>query len=210
MSGPGFAHRRRTALPDSIAHTPTAWSLRTEAAPVVAVQDQPRIYVAPEVLLDRSHSNVRQPHHGRGDGPGDPRHPRAGRPPTALRFVHAALVATFDDETASVEMAPMPDHNGHEVRGVVAVGAVGIRQLGRFRVFRSEVPTPVWGRDELNTGEMWNSNSVIAWALARHELDGRAGPPPNNGRAPGWASGIAAADQLTVSKPQLSKSNTAR
>lgn len=24
------------------------------------------------------------------------------------------------------------------------------------------VPTPVWGRDELGTGEMWNSNSVIS------------------------------------------------
>jgi hypothetical protein len=28
------------------------------------------------------------------------------------------------------------------------------------------VPTPVWGRDELRAGEMWNSNSVIAWLLA--------------------------------------------
>jgi hypothetical protein len=26
-----------------------------------------------------------------------------------------------------------------------------------------QIPTPVWGRDELGTGEMWNSNSVIAW-----------------------------------------------
>jgi hypothetical protein len=25
-----------------------------------------------------------------------------------------------------------------------------------------EIPTPVWGRDELNTGDMWNSNAVIA------------------------------------------------
>ena len=31
----------------------------------------------------------------------------------------------------------------------------------------AQVPTPVWGRDELGTGEMWNSNSVIAWVLAR-------------------------------------------
>jgi hypothetical protein len=29
------------------------------------------------------------------------------------------------------------------------------------------LPSPVWGRDELGTGEMWNSNSVIAWLLAR-------------------------------------------
>ena len=33
------------------------------------------------------------------------------------------------------------------------------------------VPTPVWGRDELGTGEMWNSNSVIAWAIARSGID---------------------------------------
>jgi hypothetical protein len=29
------------------------------------------------------------------------------------------------------------------------------------------VPTPVWGRDELHTGEMWNSNSVISWVLTQ-------------------------------------------
>lgn len=55
------------------------------------------------------------------------------------------------------------------------------------------VPTPVWGRDAYGTGEMWNSNSVIAWALARCGLDEAAGVPPDNGRAPGWSSGIAAA-----------------
>ena len=31
----------------------------------------------------------------------------------------------------------------------------------------ADVPTPTWGRDELHTGEMWNSNSVTAWLLAR-------------------------------------------
>ena len=60
----------------------------------------------------------------------------------------------------------------------------------------SEVPTPVWGRDELRTGEMWNSNSVIAWALARSGLDGVAGHPPENGRAPGWDAGLAVADRI--------------
>jgi hypothetical protein len=29
----------------------------------------------------------------------------------------------------------------------------------------SQVPTPVWGRDELDTGEMWSSNAVIAWVI---------------------------------------------
>ena len=35
------------------------------------------------------------------------------------------------------------------------------------------VPTPVWGRDEFGTGDMWNSNSVISWLVARSGLDTR-------------------------------------
>lgn len=54
----------------------------------------------------------------------------------------------------------------------------------------ADVPTPVWGRDELGTGDMWNSNSVVSWLLARAGLLGAAGPPPAQGRAPGWNAGI--------------------
>lgn len=146
---------------------------------------------------------------------------------------HAALVAASDGSTVYVEMAPVPDGNGRDERGVVAEGAVGTSWLGRLRVFRYEVrrwtngtipdlayavdspvritdsttlahdvldglggvPTPVWGRDEYGTGEMWNSNSVIAWALARCGLEEAAGVPPDDGRAPGWSSGIAAAQR---------------
>ena len=54
------------------------------------------------------------------------------------------------------------------------------------------VPTLVWGRDELGTGEMWNSNSVIAWLLAG--TGGSAVEPPVGGRAPGWAAGLVAVD----------------
>lgn len=52
------------------------------------------------------------------------------------------------------------------------------------------VPRPVWGRDELHTGEMWNSNSVIAWVLARSGLDAESIEPPPGGRAPGWHAGL--------------------
>jgi hypothetical protein len=55
------------------------------------------------------------------------------------------------------------------------------------------VPTPVWGRDELRLGEMWNSNSVVSWALTRAGLLDAAGELPFNGRAPGWDAGVAAA-----------------
>jgi hypothetical protein len=57
----------------------------------------------------------------------------------------------------------------------------------------AQVPTPVWGRDELGTGEMWNSNSVIAWVLARTGVDTGSIRPPAGGRAPGWQAGLVVA-----------------
>ena len=56
-----------------------------------------------------------------------------------------------------------------------------------------QVPTPVWGRDDLKTGEMWNSNSVIAWLLARSGIETESIQPPAAGRAPGWQAGLAVA-----------------
>ncbi len=55
------------------------------------------------------------------------------------------------------------------------------------------IPTPVWGRDDLDAGEMWNSNSVISWALARSGVDVASVRPPKSGRAPGWDAGIVVA-----------------
>lgn len=57
------------------------------------------------------------------------------------------------------------------------------------------LPSPVWGRDELKTGEMWNSNSVIAWLLARSGLPTDSIRPPTGGRAPGWQAGLVIARQ---------------
>lgn len=57
----------------------------------------------------------------------------------------------------------------------------------------SQVPTAVWGRDELRTGEMWNSNSLISWLIVRSGLDIAAIEPPAGGRAPGWTAGITVA-----------------
>lgn len=55
------------------------------------------------------------------------------------------------------------------------------------------VPAPTWGRDELGTGEMWNSNSVVAWTLQRTGIDAAAIEPPLGGRAPGWMAGVTVA-----------------
>jgi len=56
-----------------------------------------------------------------------------------------------------------------------------------------QVPRLVWGRDEFGTGEMWNSNSVIAWVLSRSGLRPEAINPPAGGRAPGWRAGVVVA-----------------
>lgn len=44
-------------------------------------------------------------------------------------------------------------------------------------------PTATWGRDELRTGEMWNSNSLTAWLLARRSgsFSSAMTPPVNPG-----------------------------
>jgi hypothetical protein len=55
------------------------------------------------------------------------------------------------------------------------------------------VPTPVWGRDELGAGDMWNSNSVVSWLLSRAGVDMMRIAPPGGGRAPGWHAGLAVA-----------------
>ena len=66
----------------------------------------------------------------------------------------------------------------------------------------ARVPTPVWGRDELATGEMWNSNSVIAWVIARGGIDTEAINPPTGGRAPGWQAGLVVARRRDGELPQ--------
>ena len=54
-------------------------------------------------------------------------------------------------------------------------------------------PTAIWGRDELRTGDMWNSNSLIAWVLAASGHALTALRPPTGGRAPGWDAGLTVA-----------------
>jgi hypothetical protein len=45
------------------------------------------------------------------------------------------------------------------------------------------VPTVTWGRDELAADEMWNSNSVVRWLLARSGIDPAARPQRDRSRA---------------------------
>ncbi|GAA1030572.1 hypothetical protein GCM10009557_23000 [Virgisporangium ochraceum] len=102
----------------------------------------------------------------------------------------------------------------YEVRrwhsGVIPdVGAAvgGPRQIGddACRVRRlldlvPQVPALTWGRDEMHTGEMWNSNSLTAWLLARSGHEVGTVRPPEHGRAPGWHAGLMVAAMQVVSR----------
>jgi hypothetical protein len=55
------------------------------------------------------------------------------------------------------------------------------------------VPTLIWGRDESHAGEMWNSNSLISWLIARSGLHVESAHLPAGGRAPGWRAGLVVA-----------------
>ncbi len=54
----------------------------------------------------------------------------------------------------------------------------------------SRVPGLTWGRDELGLGDMWNSNSLVAWLLTASGHDVASLEPPGGGRAPGWTAGL--------------------
>jgi hypothetical protein len=67
-----------------------------------------------------------------------------------------------------------------------------------------QVPTPVWGRDELQAGEMWNSNSLTSWLITRSGLGVDSVHLPAGGRVPGWRAGLAEARRQDTRKPASS------
>jgi hypothetical protein len=60
----------------------------------------------------------------------------------------------------------------------------------RVLAMAESVPCLTWGRKPPGCDEMWNSNSVISWLLARSEVPLGALLAPSGGRAPGWEAGI--------------------
>jgi hypothetical protein len=78
------------------------------------------------------------------------------------------------------------------VGGPVVVPTVRVK-VQRLLELVPLFPTATWGRDELHAGEMWNSNSLIAWLLAASGHDVDVLRPPASGRAPGWSAGLVVA-----------------
>jgi hypothetical protein len=68
-------------------------------------------------------------------------------------------------------------------------------QVSHLLEILPSVPSLTWGRDELAAGDMWNSNSLTSWLLARTGHDMTAISPPARGRAPGWHAGLVLASR---------------
>lgn len=66
-------------------------------------------------------------------------------------------------------------------------------------------PPLTWGRDELQTGDMWNSNSLTSWLLATSGHNVEDVKMPSHGRAPGWSAGLHAATSHTVGLHQQAR-----
>ncbi len=74
-------------------------------------------------------------------------------------------------------------------------------QAQRLVELAASVPPLTWGNDELDTGEMWNSNSVVSMLLARSGVPMASIEPPNGGRAPGWTAGVVAGRRDAGGRP---------
>ena len=97
-------------------------------------------------------------------------------------------------------------HDGvisNERQATSTVVGVDLDRAERLFDLVPSVPTPVWGRDELGNGEMWNSNSVTSWLLEQSRFDTTQLAPPASGRAPGWHAGLVAARRVPVGSRDL-------
>jgi hypothetical protein len=113
----------------------------------------------------------------------------------AVGWAPAGRLRLFRYETRCWKGGAIPDID-YAVGGPVVV-STDPEVAARIVDGVADAPTAVWGRDELRAGEMWNSNSVIAWLLARAGLDAAGLGPPGGGRAPGWGAGVIVAERET-------------
>lgn len=114
--------------------------------------------------------------------------------PVAFRALGRFSVFRYEINCTKDGVIPDIDFAVESPRLLSVDGRRAEQILGLVRTF----PPATWGRDELDAGEMWNSNSLTAWLLAR---SGHAmGPitPPHGGRAPGWSAGLVVAGRQAV------------
>jgi hypothetical protein len=107
---------------------------------------------------------------------------------------HAGRLRLFRYEVRCWRDGLIPDL-GAAVGGPIRLTS-DARVAGHVLDLVAIVPVPVWGRDELHAGEMWNSNSVIAWLITAAGLASGDLGPPAGGRAPGWDAGLEVARRI--------------
>lgn len=121
--------------------------------------------------------NVRDPDRGVvGTGPvGSPLLGRSRWFRYEVRCWPGGRIPDLDHAVSSLQVSTDPER---------AAGVLGLTH---------EAPMATWGRDEQRAGEMWNSNSLVSWLLARSGHDLADVRPPAGGRAPGWNAGLVVA-----------------
>lgn len=96
-----------------------------------------------------------------------------------VRCWRDGTIADIDAAVASPQLLSDDDHLAHALLELIP-----------------SIPVLTWGRKPYGCVEMWNSNSVISWLLTRVGVDMDRIEPPPRGRAPGWATGVALANDI--------------
>ena len=91
-----------------------------------------------------------------------------------------ALLRMFRYEVRCWQDGLLPD--AHEAVGGPQALSDDPDTARRLLRLAGSVPALIWGRDQAGTDDMWNSNSVISWLLARSGLPIRAIRPPAGAR----------------------------
>ena len=114
----------------------------------------------------------------------------------AIRTSDRRAMTTLLDCARTLQVRPAGSRGGSDADP----STEPIRDEGRLSDREREVlalvpafPRLVWGRDAHGAGDMWNSNSLVSWLLARSGHDMAPLGPPRHGRAPGWQAGLVAA-----------------
>ena len=143
-------------------------------------------HAALEVRLDGQLFSIEMaPAWGAGSGSGDV----VARGPVGTRLLGRSRYFRYEIRRSRGGVIPDIDEAVGGPRRV-ADGTAGAR---RVLDLVPGFPTMTWGRDELHAGDMWNSNSLVAWLLVRAGVDAAVIAPPPHGRAPGWTAGLVVA-----------------
>jgi hypothetical protein len=163
---------------------PVRWSGRVYEAVVAARQRRPRCDLYHSAILVRVHGTTTRIEVAVPVQPGDRGVVAEG--PVGARCLDRSRVFRYEVRCWAGGPTPkVPSPSDGPVR--VSSDAATAR---RILALVPEVPRCTWGRDESGAGEMWNSNSFVAWLLARAGVVTAGLRPPAGGRAPGWDAGL--------------------